>query len=122
MSAPDNNADRCEVRLIDQQRVAHGRQLLLDDETYVSLAEVFGALGDSNRAKIVYSLLRQELCVCDIAAVVGISESAVSQHLRLLRTLRLVKNRREGKMNFYSLEDDHVRSLLDICLEHIRHE
>lgn len=122
MNTPDANADRCEVRLVDQHRVMLGRQMLLDDEVYVGLAEVFGALADSNRAKIVYSLLQQELCVCDIAAVLGISESAVSQHLRVLRTLRLVKNRREGKMNFYSLDDNHVRSLLDTCLDHIRHE
>lgn len=113
--------DRCEIRLVDQQKVRKGRQLLLNDDTYTGLAEVFAALADPNRAKIVYSLLHQELCVCDIAAVLGISESAVSQHLRILRVLRLVKQRRDGKMAYYSLNDEHVRLLLDICLEHLRH-
>jgi len=88
----------------------------------VYLAETFGALADSNRAKIVYSLLEQELCVCDIAAVVGISESAVSQHLRILRNLRLVKQRKEGRMMYYSLDDDHIHKLLDVCLEHVGHD
>jgi DNA-binding transcriptional ArsR family regulator len=101
--------------------VERTRQRLLEDEVYASLAETFGALADSNRAKIIYSLVYQEMCVCDIAAVAGISESAVSQHLRVLRTLRLVKQRRQGRMVFYSLNDDHINTLLDVCLEHVRH-
>jgi len=93
----------------------------LDDEVYAHVAETFGALADSNRAKIVYSLMDQELCVCDIASILGISESAVSQHLRILRTLRLVKQRKEGRMMYYSLNDDHIRQLLNTCLEHTQH-
>lgn len=113
--------ERCEIRLVDEHKVRRGRELLLSESSYAALAEIFSALADSNRAKIVYSLLHQELCVCDIAAVLGISDSAVSQHLRILRALRLVKYRREGKMAYYSLNDDHVRVLLDICLEHLSH-
>ncbi|MBI4506929.1 MAG: helix-turn-helix transcriptional regulator [Chloroflexi bacterium] len=112
-------ADRCEVRSIHPQRVAQGRALLLADEVYAELAELFRALGDSSRAKIVFSLLQQELCVCDLAAVVGASESAVSQHLRILRTLRLVRSRREGKIVYYSLDDDHIRVLLRVSQEHL---
>ena len=93
---------------------------LLADEVYFQLAETFRALADSTRAKIVYSLLRQELCTCDLAAIVGASESAVSQHLRVLRQLRLVKNRRAGKQVFYSLDDAHIRILLSVCLSHVR--
>lgn len=112
-------ADHCEVRSIHPQRVVQGRALLLADEVYAELAELFRALGDSSRAKIVFSLLQQELCVCDLAAVVGVSESAVSQHLRILRTLRLVRSRREGKVVYYSLDDDHIRVLLRVSQEHL---
>ncbi|MEW6034534.1 MAG: metalloregulator ArsR/SmtB family transcription factor [Chloroflexota bacterium] len=113
--------DRCDVWAVDRERVSRAKQRLLPDEVYAALAEAFGALADSNRAKIIYSLVEQELCVCDLASVVGISESAVSQHLRILRTLRLVKQRKEGRMMYYSLSDDHIRQLLSTCLEHVRH-
>jgi ArsR family transcriptional regulator, lead/cadmium/zinc/bismuth-responsive transcriptional repressor len=112
-------ADLCDLRTVDSARVLRGRQLLLDDDLYFELAETFRALADSSRAKIVFSLLQQELCVCDLAAVVGMSESAVSQHLRVLRNLRLVKTRREGKLVHYSLDDAHVRALLDLSLTHL---
>ncbi|HEY81889.1 MAG TPA: helix-turn-helix transcriptional regulator [Dehalococcoidia bacterium] len=113
--------DRCEAHAVDQERVAATKKKLLDDAVYTSLAETFAALADSNRTKIIYSLIGQELCVCDIASVVGISESAVSQHLRILRTLRLVKQRKDGRMMYYSLNDDHIQTLLNVCLEHARH-
>ncbi len=118
-AAPIARAEACEVRTVDAGRVVRGRELLLGDEIYFELAETFRALADSSRAKIVYSLLRQELCVCDLAAVVGLSESAVSQHLRVLRNLRLVTPRREGKLVYYSLDDAHVRALLDVSLTHL---
>lgn len=91
---------------------------MLDDNTYFEVAETFRALADGTRAKIVYSLLQQELCTCDLAAIIGASESVVSQHLRVLRQLRLVKNRRSGKQVFYSLDDLHIRILLSVCLDH----
>ncbi|MBI2980588.1 MAG: helix-turn-helix transcriptional regulator [Chloroflexi bacterium] len=114
-------ADKCEVWAIDEEKVSRTRQHLLPDEVFTVLAETFGALADSNRAKILYSLAEEELCVCDIACVVAISDSAVSQHLRILRTLHLVKQRREGRMMYYSLSDDHIRQLLEVCLEHTKH-
>lgn len=113
--------DRCEVRAVDTEKVAQTKQRLFADEVFTTLAETFGALADSNRTKIIYAVIDQELCVCDIACVVGISESAVSQHLRILRTLRLVKQRKEGRMMYYSLNDEHIRQLVDICLEHTKH-
>jgi len=113
--------DRCGIRSVDQKRVTRAKERLFGDEVYAGLAETFSALADSNRAKIVYSLIDQELCVCDIACVVGISESAVSQHLRILRTLRLVKKRKEGRMMYYSLNDEHIETLLKVCLEHTKH-
>ena len=115
-------SEHSEINAVDQQKVDEAKRRLLGDEVYTSLAETFAALADSNRAKIIYCLIEQELCVCDIAGVVGISESAVSQHLRILRTLRLVKPRKEGRMMYYSLDDEHIHTLLDVCLEHVRHE
>jgi len=102
--------------------VQRGRQLLLDDEIYLRLAEIFRTLADSSRARIVHSLLQQDLCTCDLAAITCLSEPAVSQHLRILRALCLVKSRREGKRVYYSLDDEHVRFLLDISLQHLSHE
>lgn len=111
-------ATGCAVRAIDPRRVEQARRRLLSDETYVDLAETFRALADSTRAKIVHALADEPLCVCDLAQVVGVSEPAVSQHLRLLRSLRIVRGRRAGKMVYYHLKDEHVRSLLGIALGH----
>ncbi len=113
-------AENCLVGGADLLRVARGREMLLEDEAYFEIAETFRALADGTRAKIVYSLLQQELCTCDLAAITGSSESAVSQHLRVLRQLRLVKSHRAGKMVFYSLDDAHIRILLSVCLSHVR--
>ena len=119
-TTPIDDPDTCLVPGADQERVQHGRNLLLDDDAYFHLAETFRALADGTRAKIVYSLLQQELCTCDLAAIIGTSESAVSQHLRTLRQLRLVKSRRSGKLVFYSLDDAHIRILLTVCLNHVQ--
>ena len=112
--------DQCEVRSIHPQAVEEARRALLEDQAYAQLAETFSALADPNRTKIVYSLMGRELCVCDLAAVVGVSESAVSQHLRILRNLRWVRNRKEGRLVYYSLNDDHIRALMEISLTHSR--
>ena len=114
-------ADKCGLWAVDRDKVAETKKRLPSDETFTMLSETFGALADSNRAKILYALEKQELCVCDIACVVGVSDSAISQHLRILRTLRLVKQRKAGRMMYYSLSDDHIRQLIDICLEHTSH-
>jgi DNA-binding transcriptional ArsR family regulator len=111
--------DACEVRQVNPDRVSQGRALLLGDDVYADTAELFRALGDTSRAKIVFSLLQQELCVCDLAAVCDLSESATSQHLRVLRGLRIVRLRRDGRMSYYSIDDDHVRVLLGVCLNHL---
>src|SRR5207244_2115328 len=101
---------------------ARARARLEDEGAYIELAELFGALADATRAKIVHTLMHQELCTCDIAAVVGVSESGVSQHLRVLRSLRLVKSRRAGKFVYYSLDDAHVALLIQVGLAHQGHE
>jgi DNA-binding transcriptional ArsR family regulator len=111
----------CQVRRINGEDVARARSALLPSDLYAGLAALFDALGDPTRARIVHVLLSQEMCTCDLAAVVGVSESAVSQHLRLLRALRLVRFRRAGKVVYYSLDDGHVAALVRIGLVHLGH-
>ena len=95
---------------------------LPDHDTTVDLADVFGLLADANRLRLLFALLEGgELCVCDLAASAEMGESATSHALRLLRTARVVKARRSGRMAYYSLTDGHVRLLLDVALEHLRH-
>lgn len=115
-----DSSDLCEVRCVHPESVRQGRDGLLPAEEYRALADTFQALADPTRAKIVYSLLSQELCTCDLAAIADISESAVSQHLKVLRRLHLIKSRREGKIIYHSLDDDHIELLLAVCLEHTR--
>lgn len=90
----------------------------MDARVFDGLAATFSALADPSRVRICYSLLAGETCVSDLAAVIGISESAVSQHLRILRNLRWVRNRKDGRMVYYFLEDEHIRSLLELSLTH----
>jgi DNA-binding transcriptional ArsR family regulator len=115
-----HDSDEAVIRPVHADQVDQGRALLLKDHVYVDLAEIFRALGDTSRAKIVFSLLQQELCVRDLAAVCDLSESATSQHLRILRGLRVVKLRRDSRMSYYSIDDDHIRVLLGVCLNHLR--
>ena len=114
--------DICSNKCINPEQVEKTlRQLPAIDEI-AGMAEVFKALSDPSRLKIVTTLLVREHCVCDIAAICGQSESAVSHQLRVLRSLRVVKNRRDGKIVYYSLDDDHVRSLIQMSLDHITHQ
>ena len=92
----------------------------IDGETCRHIADIFSAMGDPSRAMILLELSQGERCVSELANLLGISESAVSQHLRLLRTLRLVRPRREGRHVYYALDDHHVKTLLGVCLEHVR--
>ncbi|MFY9604298.1 MAG: metalloregulator ArsR/SmtB family transcription factor, partial [bacterium] len=101
--------------------VEHVREEMLDEQEINRLAETFKVLGDPTRIKILSALATEELCVCDLAAALELSVSAVSHQLRVLKGARLVKYRREGKNIFYSLDDEHVISLFRLALEHVRH-
>ena len=90
-----------------------------DDETLCELAELYRVFGDSTRIKILYALFESELCVCDIAQLLGMNVSAISHQLRVLKAARLVKYRRDGKTIFYSLADDHVRTIIGQGMEHV---
>ena len=115
-AAPER--DTCEVFAYDLSRVRRLRKQLRRME---ELAELFSALGDPTRVKIVYALSREEMCVCDLAALVGLSPQAVSYHLRLLRALRLVRYRRQGRRVFYSLDDEHVAAMVSQGMAHVEH-
>lgn len=113
----------CVVRAVDVERVAATQERLLDLEEAGQLAGLFRLLGDVTRVRLLYALLEAgELCVCDLAAATGVPETSVSHALRLLRTAGIVRNRRDGRMIYYRLADAHVRMLLDLSTEHVRHE
>jgi len=98
------------------------RQGPIDLETAARLAGTYQALADPSRVRLISALVRSELCVLDLAAVLGMSQSAVSHQLQLLRNLRIVKRRRSGREIFYSLDDEHIRDLFEFGLTHVRHQ
>ena len=110
----------CEVLYIDQAQVRAVAAEMPADETILAVSDVFKVLSDPTRARIVFALSQAELCVCDLAALLNLSDSAVSHQLRLLRSLKLVKFRKEGRLAYYSLDDDHTQRLLLDALEHVR--
>lgn len=112
---------RCQVECIHPDKVARVKGNSLNTEEILELADIFKALGDGTRIKLLHVLSQEEMCVCDLAEVVAMSQSLVSHQLRVLRNLRLVKYRREGKMVYYSLDDEHIVALFTQGLEHIRH-
>ena len=113
--------DTCDIDHVHLDGVRRARAAAPDAEAAGDLAALFGALGDPTRVRLLAALGAVPLCVCDLAAVLGMTQSAVSHQLRLLRALGLVRARREGKLVWYALDDDHVRDLLAIGTEHIGH-
>ena len=112
--------DVCEVSCVHPEAVATAKSALPDEPCIVEATNFLKLLGDPTRLKILSALNATDLCVCDLAAVVGISESAVSHQLRLLRTGRLVAFRKEGRVVYYCLADEHVTTLIRSALEHAR--
>jgi ArsR family transcriptional regulator len=111
--------DTCEIKFVNKDRVNRARKLMRSDDIIIRLAETFKVLGDPTRTKIIFALSGGELCVCDIANLLDMSDSAISHQLRILRNLRLVKYRKQGKMAFYSLDDRHINELFEHGLEHV---
>lgn len=114
-----NNEDVCHVRVIHADKIEQAHQKVVPDERLDRLALTFRMLGDPTRLKILMALKHVEMCVCDIAAFLGISESAVSHQLRRLRETKIVRNRREGQVLYYALDDTHVGTLLDVGIDHV---
>ena len=113
------NVECCDFIHAHEEIVERVRQELPDEDTLYDLSELFRIFGDSTRIRILYVLFEAEMCVCDIAEVLSMTQSAISHQLRLLKQAKLVKNRREGKTVYYSLADDHVRTIIDQGMEHI---
>jgi ArsR family transcriptional regulator len=114
------STDLCDLVQIDLSRVRALRAAIVDEPAVSALADTFRVLGDPTRVRIIDALSHGELCVCDLAAVLGHSQSAVSHQLRLMRGLRLVRARREGRMVFYSLDDRHIVTLFKQGLRHVQ--
>ena len=109
----------CDYMHIHEDIVKKVRNDMPDEEILYDLAELFKIFGDSTRIRILYALFEAEMCVCDIAQLLGMTQSAISHQLRILKGSKLVKYRREGKTVFYSLADGHVRAIIDQGLEHV---
>jgi ArsR family transcriptional regulator, lead/cadmium/zinc/bismuth-responsive transcriptional repressor len=116
------DTDVCDLVQIDLGRVRKIRAALVAPDQVQGLADTFSALGDPTRVRILDALSHGELCVCDLAAVLKLSQSAVSHQLRLLRGLRLVRPRRQGRVVFYSLDDQHIISLFRQTLQHVEEQ
>lgn len=115
-------ADTCEVFSSDKEKVMHLKEKMKKTDP-VEPARLFKGLGDETRFRIAYALyLEQELCVCDMAGILGISVATTSHHLRLMKNLGLTRSRKAGKMVYYSLDDDHVRQLVKLAIEHAEEE
>ena len=112
--------DVCEVFYVDKEKVKKVKADMVGDKTAIGLAEIFKVLGDPTRVKILHALSIEELCVCDISTILKMTESAISHQLRLLRNLKLVKFRKEGRTVYYSLDDRHVTRLIEMGVEHER--
>jgi ArsR family transcriptional regulator, lead/cadmium/zinc/bismuth-responsive transcriptional repressor len=116
--------DQCETDCVHPEAVQSVKEAEEEEDAarLFELAELFKALSEPSRLRIIHSLLKRELCVCDLCDVLGMQQSAVSHQLRVLRNLRIVKRRKEGKMMFYSIDDQHIEGLFLQGLHHISHK
>lgn len=114
------NDEKCEVTLIHEDNVKKAINELPDDELIADLSDMFKIFGDQTRVKILMALESGEMCVCDIAAVMNMSQSAISHQLRVLKQSNIVKTRREGKVVYYSISDDHVKEIFDMAMVHVQ--
>ena len=114
-----NDVEHCDFIHAHEELIQSVRKRMPDEDALSDLAELYRVFGDSTRIRILYVLLEAEMCVCDIALLLGMSQSAISHQLRVLKQSKLVGNRRDGKTVFYSLADDHVRSIIRQGMEHV---
>jgi ArsR family transcriptional regulator len=112
-------AESCHCEIIHEDIVNKVRERMPEEETFYDLGDLFKVFGDSTRVKILWALDEAEMCVCDIAALLGMTQSAISHQLRVLKQAKLVRNRKDGKVVYYSLDDEHVRLIFDQGLAHI---
>jgi ArsR family transcriptional regulator, lead/cadmium/zinc/bismuth-responsive transcriptional repressor len=112
--------DICDVACINREAVDSVRSRMLSGQVVTDTTEIYKVLGDQTRVRLLYALAQRELCVCDLSAVLGMTQSAISHQLRVLRGARLVKFRKEGKVVYYALADAHVVQFIDIGVDHAR--
>lgn len=113
------HVETCECNAIHQEVVKKVKALMPEEETLYDLAELFKVFGDTTRVRILCALFESEMCVCDISVLLGMTQSSISHQLRVLKSAKLVKNRKEGKVVYYSLEDEHIKHIFEQGLEHI---
>ena len=113
------NIAECEFKHIHQDIIETVRENMPEEDILVDLAELFKVLGDQTRIKIIFILFKEEMCVCDIAELVGMTQSAISHQLRVLKQAKLVKFRKDGKIVYYSLDDEHVSEMYEMAKRHI---
>jgi DNA-binding transcriptional ArsR family regulator len=113
------HAEVCECNAIHQDVVERVKKHMPEEETLYDLAELFKVFGDTTRVRILCALFESEMCVCDISILLGMSQSSISHQLRVLKSAKLVKNRKEGKVVYYSLDDEHIKHIFEQGLEHI---
>ena len=116
----EEKMESCNCNIIHKDVIEKVNEALPADETLYDLAEFFKVFGDSTRIKIICALFESEMCVCDLAALLGITQSAISHQLRTLKAARLVRYRRDGKVVYYSLDDEHIKHIFDEGLRHIK--
>jgi len=117
-----HKSDVCECNIIHEDLVEKNKKEMLSHELISEVADFFKIFSDSTRLKIVTILLKDELCVCDIAAILNMSHSSISHQLRVLRQYKIVKNRKDGKVVYYSLDDSHIANIVNQGIEHYTHK
>lgn len=118
----EKEIDCCSEKKIHEEIVTKTKNEMPDEEVLADLSDLFRVFGDTTRVKIIFALFSNEMCVCDIAELLGMTQSAISHQLRVLKNARLVKFRKGGKTVFYSLDDEHISGILKYGLEHIKEE
>ena len=113
-------AECCDIIQIHEELIKKAEENILEEDVLKELADFFKVFSDTPRLRILSVLLQSEMCVCDLAEVLGMTQSAISHQLRVLKQMKLVKNRREGKTVFYSLADGHIQTIMNQGIEHMR--
>ncbi len=120
MAAGKKDNALCNATIVHEDILEKVKGEMTADDTIYDMAALFKVMGDPTRLKIINALLLSEMCVCDLAALLNMSDPAISHHLKTLRQTRLVKYRRDGKSAYYSLNDEHIQMLFDQCLSHVK--
>lgn len=118
----EEKVELCDSTIIHEDVVAQVRANMPDEAPIYEVSELFKVFGDSTRARILCVLRLEELCVCDLAAILNMNQSAISHQLRILKSARLVKNRKQGRVVYYSLDDSHIGEIFNLALTHIMEE